>query len=280
MHLLSLHEHGSNNPLGVSANTDRLPFAPYFIFKDLVTIFLFLLGLAAVVFFVPNILGHSDNYIPANPMQTPASIVPEWYLLPFYTILRAIPDKFLGVTAMIMALVILFAIPILDTGKLRGGEHRPIFQFAFFSLFGVFVILGFIGAQHVEIPYTIIGAFATGYYFAYFLVVVPTVGVIENTLMDIALSKGNLQPESSKTKDIVHNKPEVLQAGFPFVAMILCIMACISTIDILFEMEVRDIPIVYRGLLMCSCFVFSAIHAINKDKKGVPQVLRLRGRVF
>ncbi len=93
MHMLSLHEHGSSNPLGLTGNTDRLPMHPYFTFKDLVTIFLFLLSLSIFLFYMPNALGHSDNYIPANPMQTPASIVPEWYLLPFYAILRSIPNK-------------------------------------------------------------------------------------------------------------------------------------------------------------------------------------------
>ncbi|KAI5474119.1 apocytochrome b (mitochondrion) [Pseudohyphozyma bogoriensis] len=118
MHLLAIHEHGSSNPLGVSGNTDRLPFHPYFVFKDLVTIFLFLLVLALVIFFVPNAMGHSDNYIPANPMQTPASIVPEWYLLPFYAILRSIPNKLLGVVAMFSSLLILLVMPIVDTSRL------------------------------------------------------------------------------------------------------------------------------------------------------------------
>ena len=107
MHLLTLHEHGSSNPLGVSGNADRLPFHPYFTFKDLVTIFAALLAIMLVVAFAPNALGHSDNYIPANPMQTPPSIVPEWYLLPFYAILRSIPNKLLGVIAMFASLLIL-----------------------------------------------------------------------------------------------------------------------------------------------------------------------------
>ena len=131
MHLLTLHEHGSSNPLGVTGNTDRLPFHPYFTFKDLVTIFLFLLLLAGVVFYVPNYLGHSDNYIMANPMQTPASIVPEWYLLPFYAILRAIPIKELGVVAMFASLLILLAMPLLDVGRVRGSEFRPLMRVAF-----------------------------------------------------------------------------------------------------------------------------------------------------
>jgi len=187
MHLLTLHEHGSSNPLGVSGNTDRLPFHPYFVFKDLVTVFVFLLALSAFVFYMPNVMGHSDNYIPANPMQTPASIVPEWYLLPFYAILRSIPNKLLGVIAMFMSLLILLGMPILDIGRTRGSEFRPMMQLSFVLLVGTFFVLMFIGSQHVESPYVEIGQVATALYFGWFLVIVPVVGVIENTLMDIAL---------------------------------------------------------------------------------------------
>lgn len=190
MHLLALHEHGSSNPLGVSGNTDRLPFHPYFTFKDLVTIFVFLLALSLFVFYMPNALGHSDNYIPANPMQTPASIVPEWYLLPFYAILRSIPNKLLGVIAMFMSLLILLGMPILDTSRIRGSQFRPLMRFSFWTFVACFFILMFIGSQHVESPYVEIGAAATAYYFAWFLVVVPAIGIIENTLMDIALAEG------------------------------------------------------------------------------------------
>nr|UFQ87256.1 apocytochrome b [Pseudozyma sp.] len=190
MHLLALHEHGSSNPLGVSGNTDRLPFHPYFTFKDLVTIFVFLLALSVFVFYMPNALGHSDNYIPANPMQTPASIVPEWYLLPFYAILRSIPNKLLGVIAMFMSLLILLGMPILDTSRIRGSQFRPLMRFSFWTFVACFFILMFIGSQHVESPYVEIGAAATAYYFAWFLVVVPAIGIIENTLMDIALAEG------------------------------------------------------------------------------------------
>lgn len=128
MHLLALHEHGSSNPLGVSSNTDRLPFHPYFVFKDLVTVFVFLLALAVIIFYAPNLMGHSDNYIPANPMQTPPSIVPEWYLLPFYAILRSIPNKLLGVVAMLVSLLILLAMPVIDTSRVRGSQFRPLMR--------------------------------------------------------------------------------------------------------------------------------------------------------
>jgi len=153
MHLLALHEHGSSNPLGLSGNTDRLPFHPYFTFKDLVTIFLFLLVLGLMVFYAPNYLGHSDNYIPANPMQTPPSIVPEWYLLPFYAILRSIPNKLLGVLAMFASLLILLAMPIVDTSRVRGSQFRPLMRWAFWLFVSNFFVLMYIGSQHVEEPF-------------------------------------------------------------------------------------------------------------------------------
>lgn len=186
MHLLTLHEHGSSNPLGVSGNTDRLPFHPYFVFKDLVTVLVFLLVLAAVVFYAPNMMGHSDNYIPANPMQTPPSIVPEWYLLPFYAILRSIPNKLLGVVAMLASLLILLAMPIIDTSRVRGSQFRPLMRLAFWLFVSNFVILMFIGSQHVEEPFITIGAVSTAFYFSWFLIIIPVIGIVENTLLDIA----------------------------------------------------------------------------------------------
>src|SRR5437764_507557 len=127
MHLIALHDSaGSGNPLGVSANYDRLPFAPYFIFKDLITIFIFIIVLSVFVFFMPNVLGDSENYIMANPMQTPPAIVPEWYLLPFYAILRSIPNKLLGVIAMFSALLIILILFKSDLGKYKSLQFRPL----------------------------------------------------------------------------------------------------------------------------------------------------------
>jgi ubiquinol-cytochrome c reductase cytochrome b subunit len=132
MHLIALHDRaGSSNPLGISGNADRLAFAPYFIFKDLITIFIFIFVLSVFVFFMPNALGDSENYIPANPMQTPAAIVPEWYLLTFYAILRAIPNKILGVIAMFSAILILLALPLLDSTKIRGLQFKPMSKLLF-----------------------------------------------------------------------------------------------------------------------------------------------------
>ena len=187
MHLLTLHQHGSSNPLGVTGNLDRLPFHPYFVFKDLVTVLFFLLVLSALVFYAPNALGHSDNYIPANPMVTPVSIVPEWYLLPYYAILRSIPNKLLGVLAMFASLFILLAMPLLDTSRLRGSQFRPIMKFMFWIFVSNFFILMWIGSQHPVSPYSEVGQVATFLYFAWFLMIVPVTGIIENTLIDLAL---------------------------------------------------------------------------------------------
>ena len=185
-HLIALHIHGSNNPNGITSNTDRLAFHPYFSFKDLVTIFLFLLVLSILVFYYPNLLGHSDNYIPANPMQTPPSIVPEWYLLPYYAILRSIPNKLLGVLAMFGSLLILLVLPLTDVSRIRGATFRPAMKFFFWAFVVNFFILMWIGSQHPNTPYVEIGQIATAFYFAWFIVIVPMVGLIENTLMDLA----------------------------------------------------------------------------------------------
>lgn len=189
VHLLALHTHGSNNPLGITGNLDRIPMHPYFVFKDLVTILFFILALSFFVFYAPNALGHPDNYIMANPMQTPASIVPEWYLLPYYAILRSIPNKLLGVVAMFASLLILLAMPLLDTSRVRGSQFRPIMRFMFWVFAANFFILMWIGSQHPESPFLEIGQISTFLYFAWFLAIVPVTGVVENTLMDLAVTK-------------------------------------------------------------------------------------------
>ena len=185
-HLLALHVHGSNNPNGISNNVDKIPFHPYFVFKDLVTVIFFLLVLSIMVFYYPNMLGHSDNYIPANPMNTPSSIVPEWYLLPFYAILRSIPNKLLGVVAMFGSLLILLILPLTDLSRIRGSQFRPLMRFANWLFVVNFFILMWIGACHPETPYIEIGQASTVFYFAYFLIIVPIIGIIENTAMDVA----------------------------------------------------------------------------------------------
>lgn len=190
MHLIAMHDTvGANNPLGISANYDRLPFAPYFIFKDLVTIFIFFIVLSVFVFFMPNALGDSENYVMANPMQTPPAIVPEWYLLPFYAILRSIPNKLLGVIAMFSSILALMAMPITDLSKLRGIQFRPLSKIAFYVFVANFLILMQIGAKHVETPFIEFGQISTVLYFAHFFVIMPVVSLIENSLVELSIKK-------------------------------------------------------------------------------------------
>ena len=211
MHLIALHDSaGSGNPLGVSANYDRLPFAPYFLFKDLITIFIFILVLSVFVFFMPNFLGDSENYVMANPMQTPPAIVPEWYLLPFYAILRSIPNKLLGVIAMFSAILILLAMPFTDLSRSRGIQFRPLSKIAFFIFIGNFLILMQLGAKHVESPFIEFGQISTVIYFAHFLVIVPLISLFENSLVEIANNNteseaNKAESEANKTESQVNN---------------------------------------------------------------------------
>jgi len=193
MHLIALHDSaGSGNPLGVSGNYDRLPMAPYFLFKDLITIFLFIVILSIFVFFMPNVLGDSENYVMANPMQTPPAIVPEWYLLPFYAILRSIPNKLLGVIAMFSAILALLVMPFSDLSKLRGIQFRPLSKIAFYIFIANFLILMQLGAKHVESPFIEFGQISTVLYFAHFLIIVPFITLLENSLMDLATNTKNI----------------------------------------------------------------------------------------
>lgn len=186
MHLIAVHDTaGASNPLGVPGYYDRMPFAPYFLFKDLVTIFIFLFGLSLFVFFMPNVLGDSENYVMANPMQTPAAIVPEWYLLPFYAILRSIPNKLLGVVAMFASLLIILVLPKTDLGLTKGLQFRPLSKVMFYIFVINFLILQQLGAKHVESPFIEFGQISTALYFAHFLVIMPVTSIIENTLVDL-----------------------------------------------------------------------------------------------
>ena len=190
MHLIVLHDTaGSGNPLGVSGNYERIPFAPYYLFKDLITIFIFIFVLSLFVFFMPNVLGDSENYVMANPMQTPPAIVPEWYLLPFYAILRSIPNKLLGVIAMFSAILILLILPITDVSRSRGMQFRPLSKIYFYVFVANFLILMQLGAKHVESPFIEFGQLSTGLYFVYFGVLVYCITYIENTFSDLFLYK-------------------------------------------------------------------------------------------
>nr|ANO44452.1 cytochrome b [Schizochytrium sp. TIO1101]QBK37900.1 cytochrome b [Aurantiochytrium acetophilum] len=187
VHLVLLHQDGSNNPLGVDSKSDTISFYPYFYVKDLFGLILLFIVYSYFVFFAPNVLGHSDNYIMANPMVTPAHIVPEWYFLPFYAILRSIPHKLGGVIAMFGAIVCLMALPFINTSEVRSSVFRPIFR-KFFWLFVVdCMILGWIGQNVVEYPYVEIGQVCTVFYFFFLLVLIPLLGRFESMLMRASL---------------------------------------------------------------------------------------------
>jgi len=183
VHLALLHRVGSSNPLGINTNVETISFYPYFFVKDLFAFFILALVFSFFVFFYPNVLGHSDNYIPANPLSTPAHIVPEWYFLPFYAILRSIPDKLGGVVAMISAILVLLLLPVINTSKVRSSKFRPIFGVAYWFLVSDFLILGWIGQKPVESPYIEIGMAATVFYFVFLLVLVPVIGLLESAMV-------------------------------------------------------------------------------------------------
>lgn len=182
LHLSILHELGSNNPLGINTNIDVIPFFPYFYVKDLFSVLILIFVFSFFVFFYPNILGHPDNYIPANSLSTPAHIVPEWYFLPFYAILRSIPDKLGGVLAMVSAILVLVLLPWIDISNVRSGKFRPLFAWGFWFLIADFFLLGWIGQKPVESPYVEVGFYATIFYFLFFLVLIPLVGWVENKI--------------------------------------------------------------------------------------------------
>ena len=167
-HLIALHTHASNNPLGISSTSDRIRFHPYYTSKDLVGFFLFGIVISYFVFYNPNYLGHPDNYIPANSLVTPAHIVPEWYFLPFYAILRAIPDKLGGVLAMFGALVILIPLSFISTVNLRTLRFKPILHALFWIFVFNFFFLLWLGGKPIEEPFISLGQFSTVVYFSYF----------------------------------------------------------------------------------------------------------------
>ena len=192
LHLVALHRFGSNNPLGIDTKgpQDSIPFHPYYTVKDLYGLGVFLIFFAGFVFFAPNYMGHPDNYIPADPLVTPPHIVPEWYFLPFYAILRAVPDiglfgfvlveaKLAGVIAMFGSIILLFFLPWLDTSPVRSGKFRPIFKQFYLILLIDSVVLGYAGSQPAEGAWLTIGRIATAYYFLHFLVILPLLGRLE-----------------------------------------------------------------------------------------------------
>ena len=183
LHIVALHRFGSNNPIGIDAKgpQDTIPFHPYYTIKDLFGVAVFLLLLAGAVFFFPNAMGHPDNYNPANPMQTPAHIVPEWYFLPFYAILRAVPDKLGGVLLMFSAILVLFVLPWLDRSPVRSARFRPVFRIFFWLLFIDCIALGYLGGMPAEGIYVVLSRVATAWYFLHFLAILPLLSVFETT---------------------------------------------------------------------------------------------------
>ena len=191
LHIWALHIPGSSNPTGVSVKdeADTVPFHPYYTAKDGFGLGIFLLVFAALMFFSPNLLGHPDNYIAANPLSTPAHIVPEWYFWPFYAILRAftvdfiLPAKLWGVLAMFGSILLLFFLPWLDPSPVRSGHYRPLFKkFTLFGLLPCILVLGYCGGAPAAEPYVMISQFASAYYFAHFLIILPLVSMIERPL--------------------------------------------------------------------------------------------------
>ena len=184
LHLVALSTTGSNNPTGVpmKSKKDSISFHPYFTIKDMVGFVMFFIIFGYFLFFYPNSLGHPDNYIPANPLVTPAHIVPEWYFLPFYAILRAVPDKLGGVLMMFGAIILLFFLPYLDKSKVRSGAYRPAFK-KFFYIFVInFVFLGWLGKSPADGWYVWASRLSTMYYYAYFLLILPILPKFEKTL--------------------------------------------------------------------------------------------------
>jgi ubiquinol-cytochrome c reductase cytochrome b subunit len=186
LHLYALHTHGSNNPLGIDAKgpQDTIPFHPYYTVKDLFGLIVFLIIFSFFVFYAPNFLTNPDNYIPANPLQTPAEIKPDWYFLPFYAILRSMPNKLLGVILLFSSIIVLFFLPWLDTSPVRSGRFRPTFKWLFWLYVIDVLILGWVGdhrpdAAALGVSVLTIGRLATLYYFGYFLVLLPVVGKLE-----------------------------------------------------------------------------------------------------
>jgi ubiquinol-cytochrome c reductase cytochrome b subunit len=193
LHVVALHVHGSNNPLGIDPKgpQDTVPFHPYYTMKDGFGLTIFMIIYAGFVFFAPNLLGEPVNYVPANPLVTPNEIVPEWYLLPFYAILRAIPDKLGGVIAMFGSIAVLFVVPWLDTSRVRSCTFRPIYKWFVFVLVIDALVLGYCGAHSpdavldlglIKVPLLAVARVGTLYYFFHFLVLLPVLGKIERPL--------------------------------------------------------------------------------------------------
>lgn len=183
IHLILLHESGSNNPTGLNPNSDKIPFHIYFTSKDVYGFVLLAMLISILVFYIPNVLGDPENFIKANPLVTPIHIMPEWYFLFAYAILRAIPNKLGGVIALVLSILILAILPFVHTSKLKGLNFRPLGKIFYWIFMTNFVLLTWIGSKPVEEPFIFIGQVSSVIYFSYFLLFIPILGLIENSLI-------------------------------------------------------------------------------------------------
>lgn len=183
IHIVLLHEHGSNSPIGINPNADKVPFHSYFSTKDMYGFVLLFILLSVLVFYLPNVLGDPENYIKANPLVTPVHIMPEWYFLFAYAILRAIPNKLGGVIALALSVIILAVLPFVHTSFIKGLSFRPLGKIFYWFFMVNFILLTWIGSKPVEDPYIFIGQLSSIFYFSYFLLLVPLAGIVENKIL-------------------------------------------------------------------------------------------------